>query len=86
MTGKESEKVQALVAYWGEALLERMIGKPVEFTMSDGRTIIVPSGALSNPSGYPSSIRVTVDGVEYEIFDDVMVYVKAKLPVIERQP
>ena len=83
MSNTESKVLQDCIAVWGEKFLSDML-ESVELTTADGQTVTVPAGALRHPSSYPSSIRVTVEGVEYEIFDDVVAYIKAKL--MERQP
>ena len=90
LTQKEQSVYQCDLAKaheWLEGLLDesdplilvtKMVGT------ADGQTVTVPAGALRHPSSYPSSIRVTVEGVEHDIFDDVVAYIKAKL--MERQP
>ena len=80
MSSAESMTLEDCIATFGEILIKELL-TPVELRTADGQSMTILSGDV-NPA-YPESIRVTVDGVEYEIMDEVVEYIKAKL--VERQ-
>lgn len=81
MTDLETEMLENAICYWSEELLDKLQGEPVELPANTLDTVLTLSSALHPGSAeWPSSIRVTVEGVQHEILGDVFAYIKDKFP------